>query len=73
MEESAPDVVLAQEEDTSLTIRLCASLPSGAGHQNLGTPSLGLRLVRLNNSAEKYPGPFCVGRQKTLAVLEGSY
>lgn len=75
MEESALDVMLAQEEDTSLTIDLCASLPSGAGHQNLGNPILGLRLAHLRKAADKYLGPFCAKgvRQQSLTVLEGSY
>lgn len=51
MKELAPDVVLAQE-DTSLAIGLCASLPSGAGHQNLGNPILGWHLAHLPNSTE---------------------
>lgn len=54
---------------------LCASLPSGAGHQNLGNPILGLHLAHLPNSTDKYLGPFCaeVERQQSLAVLEESY
>lgn len=75
MGESAPDVVLAQEEDTSLTIGLCVSLPSEAGHQNLGNPVLGLHLTHrqphlgnpilllhlahFHNAADKYLGPYC--------------
>lgn len=35
MEESAPDVVLAQDEDTSLAVGLCVSLSGGAGHQKI--------------------------------------
>lgn len=74
MEESAPDVVMAQE-DISLTVGLCASLLSGAGQQNLGNPILGLHLAHLHNTADKYLGPFCAKavRQQSLAVLEGSY
>lgn len=74
MKELAPDVLLAQE-DTSLAVGLCASLPSGAGHQNLGNPILGLHLAHLPNSTDKYLGPFCaeVERQQSLAVLEESY
>lgn len=44
MEESAPDVLLGQE-DSSLIIDLCASLPSGGWHQNQGKFILGLHLA----------------------------
>jgi len=75
MEESAPDVVLAQEGDTSLTVGLCALLPRGSGHQNPGTPVLGLQLAHLHNAAEKYLDLFCAKavKQQSLTVLEGSY